>query len=369
MHIMHVIDGLPLGGAERMLVDIANAYVGRGYRASACVTRTCLDLATSLDPRVDIHVLGRRRRFDLRPLRRFARIVRDQGVDLLQAHSRSTFSMLAMVKAMGALRVPVILQDHYGSIEKDRSVPGWFRVAKRFCLSHYVGVCPKLGTWAADAGVARDRIQVIGNALDLSRLENSRALDLREAFGLGERDRIGVVVSGIRHDKGIDVLLHALALRTLPASVKVLVVGGANDPEYFTHCRDLCRQLGLDGNVLFVGRRSDVPAIVKGADFALVPSRSESGPLVLIEYLANGLPFVSTSVGDVARQAAEAGLAGFVPPNDAAAFRDAMDALLGCPPSEWRERGAAGRLVAQDCFNIQKVLPRWLEVYKRVLSA
>lgn len=35
---MHVIDGLPLGGAERMLVDIANCPPGRQFELRFCVS-------------------------------------------------------------------------------------------------------------------------------------------------------------------------------------------------------------------------------------------------------------------------------------------------------------------------------------------
>src|SRR5438034_673680 len=153
MHIMHVIDALSLGGSERMLVDIANATVTEGYRVSACVTRTSVELAGSLNPLVQLHVLGRRRRFDLKPLRQFSRIVREERVDLLHVHTRSTFSMFAFLKMWRWVRVPVVFHDHYGWLETKASIPFWFRFAGRFLLDSYVGVYAKLGNWAERAGV------------------------------------------------------------------------------------------------------------------------------------------------------------------------------------------------------------------------
>ena len=49
------------------------------------------------------------------------------------------------------------------------------------------------------------------------------------------------------------------------------------------HCRNLVARFRLPLAVRFAGSRSDVRGIIRGADFALLPSRSESGPLVLIE--------------------------------------------------------------------------------------
>lgn len=368
MHIMHVIDGLPLGGAERMLVDIANATVAGGDQVSACVTRSCIDLAGGLDSRVHLHVLGRTRRFDFKALRRFARLVPDEKANLLHAHSRSTFSFLALLKALRWIRVPILFQDHYGSIEQDESVPFWFRWGGRFLLDQYVGVYDKLGQWAKTAGVPNGRIEVIGNALDLSRLQSSPALDLDREFGFAKGDRIGVVVAGIRPDKGIDLLLQALALSPMPPAIKLLIVGGDSDPVYAEHCRKMAIQLKLGGCLRFTGKRHDVPSIVRGADFALMPSRSESGPLVLIEYMMAGLPFVSTRVGDIARLAQSEGLREFVVADDPAAFRDALDRLLKLSPGEWRARVEAGRRVAAERFDILKVMPRWQELYRDVLA-
>lgn len=368
MHIMHVIDGLPLGGAERMLVDIANVTVGAGDHVSVCVTRTCTDLGDSLDPSISLHVLGRTRRFDMKALRRFAVLVRERRVDLLHAHSRSTFAFLAVLKLLRWIRVPILFQDHYGSIERDESVPLWFRLAGRVFLDQYVGVCDKLGMWARKAGVPSHKIAVVGNRLNLFRLQEGPALDLHQEFGFAPGDRVGVVVAGIRYDKGTDLLLQALALSPLLPATKILIIGGDVDPGYAEQCRQLAKQLRLNDHVRFVGRRLDVPAVVKGADFALMPSRSESGPLVLIEFMMAGLPLVSTMVGDIARLAQQSGLGEFVPAGDPAAFRAALDRLLRLSPAEWSARSDVGRRIALERFDLREALPRWQELYHHILA-
>src|SRR5262245_34387667 len=117
MHVMHVIDSLCLGGAERMLVDIANATAADGHRVSACITRDGRDLANELRPDVPLWVLARQKRFDWTALKQFASIIQEQKVDLLHAHGRSTFSFAATVRTFGLIRTPILLHDHYGQIE------------------------------------------------------------------------------------------------------------------------------------------------------------------------------------------------------------------------------------------------------------
>lgn len=74
MNILHVIDSLAVGGAERVLVELSNQAEQDGHRVAVCVTRSETTLAAGLRPEIDLWVLGRRRRFDFPAMKRFTRI-------------------------------------------------------------------------------------------------------------------------------------------------------------------------------------------------------------------------------------------------------------------------------------------------------
>ncbi|MBI3415667.1 MAG: glycosyltransferase [Verrucomicrobia bacterium] len=369
MRIMHVIDGLQLGGAERMLVDIANATAEDGHAVSVCVTRTEADLGGELRRDVPLWILGRQKRFDWLAMWRFAKKIRADKIELLHAHQRSTFAFLALLKTLGLVRVPIVLHDHFGQIEIDQSVPLWFRAWGRFCVGHYVGVYQRLADWAAAGGVDRSRIDAIGNAQDLRRLQQAPAKDLRREFSIRDDELIGITVAGLRHEKGIHVLLAALAQRTSKRLIKILVVGGTRDTGYVEKCRAQTAALRLEGTVIFAGERADVPGLINGADFALLPSISESGPLVLVEYMAGGLPFVATRVGDISNRVATLGVPDFVAPDDAAGLAQKLDRLLSLSNDEWVERKKLGRKVAQKYFDLRATMPQWYAVYQKTLRA
>jgi hypothetical protein len=63
---MHVIDSLAVGGAERMLVEIANASATHGHCVSVCVTRDGRDLAPELR-QLDLTIQHGRCHFLLQP--------------------------------------------------------------------------------------------------------------------------------------------------------------------------------------------------------------------------------------------------------------------------------------------------------------
>jgi glycosyltransferase involved in cell wall biosynthesis len=367
MHILHLIDALDRGGAERMLVDIANATVQAGETVSVCVTRQGTALASELHPTVKLWELNRQKRFDWRAFRQLDTLVHSAGVDVLHVHGRSTFSLIMTIKTLGLLPTPVVLHDHYGAIEVDCSIPPWLRYWGNRFIDCYVGVHPQLGAWAATVGIAPERIFVIANALDLNRLESSQALDLRSAFRINADVPIGVIVCGIRHDKGIDLALQALAqLKQTPFAV--LVVGGDREPDYAAACRSQCAALGLDPKVLFLGERPDVPAILRGADFAILPSRTESGPLVLLEYMYARLPFVAFRVGSISQRVAGLGGTEFVPSNDVPALAQAIAALLHLPPTMRQMRGEHGQTLVKGYFDIRQAIPRWHAIYQKAMK-
>ena len=98
--------------------------------------------------------------------------------------------------------------------------------------------------------------------------------------------------------------------------------------EYLRAIRARCEELGLGRNVTFLGSRADIPEILRAADIGLLPSRSEGGPIAILEYMAAGLPFISTRTGYNTETAADLGVPGIVPLDDPDAFRAELEVLV-----------------------------------------
>lgn len=367
VHVMHLNESLRRGGVERILVDLANATSADGHRVSTCLLEDGRDLANELRPEIQLWVLARRKRFEREAMKQLGSIVTEQKVDLLHVHGRSTYAFAALARTLGFITIPILLHDHYGQIETDAAVPWWFRLWGHRHVDRYVGVYGKLADWAVRAGVPRARTCVIGNAIDLERVRDTRSASLRSEFGFAEAERIGIVVCGLRREKGIPQLLEALSKLSGRHAVKILVVGGERETGHVAACKAKAFSLGLNDLIQFTGERADVPALIRGADFALLPSLSESGPLVLIEYMAGGLPFVATLVGDIAHRVDKLGGSQFVPPRDPAAFAEALDRLLSLAPDDWRARREASQRLAFDHFDVRQTMPRWYRMYREAL--
>ncbi len=366
VNVMHVIDSLAVGGAERMLVEIANHTDRDRFKVSVCVTRSDTTLADELKPDIPLYILNRKSRFDFKGIRKLAKIVKDKKVNVFHVHGRSSLAFMVFVGSMRLISSPLIFLDQYGAIEIDDSIPLWFRLWGKRKVSHYVGACQKLAEWAYRAGISSDKISVIENAIDLSRICDAQPYNLRRDLSIPKEALIGVFVGGLRREKGLEVLIEALSQSKFRSKVKILVIGAIQDDAYFRLCEEKMMQFGLGETLVFLGRRTDVPRILKSVDFAVIPSISESGPLVLIEYMAAGLPFVATKVGAISLRVEELGLPGFVPPNNPSAFAEALDELIGLSEAERADRGNMGQEIAFEHFDIRKKMPQWYDVYTRV---
>ncbi len=123
--------------------------------------------------------------------------------------------------------------------------------------------------------------------------------------GLGKKDFIPVVantdardilfIGELRHLKGVDVLLNAIADLRRSRAITATIVGSGPDGDTL---RSLAASLGLNDIVHFAGAMPAREAFKLGR-VMVVPSRTESFPYIVLEASAAGLPLIATNVGGI----------------------------------------------------------------------
>ena len=258
--------------------------------------------------------------------------------------------------------IPLILHDHYG-IQLNSTIPFWFTLYGRFFMDQYIGVYERHAEWATKAGIQKGKISIIPNGINLDGFN----VEANIQEHLLEENIQGVMVCGIRLEKGLDLLIRAVSNSSFKNKMKINVVGDVKDKKYFSSCLDLIEALRLTTIFNFIGERGDVAAILQQMDFALMPSRSESGPLVMIEYLASGLPIVAFELGSITAQARKCGVPGIVPPGDITAFTQELDGVFQLSAIEREERGKFSRNIAEENFDIRLQMPKWYQIYDKAV--
>jgi len=173
-----------------------------------------------------------------------------------------------------------------------------------------------------------NRSQVIPNGIALEKFtgDDSRRA-IRQAVGVPDTARVITFVGRLDYQKGLDILLEALATlkEQFGSYMYVWLVGGGPLAD------NLMRQAsstGLSEVVRFAGYQEGVSNYLLASDLFVLPSRFEAMPIVILEALAAGLPCVVTDVGDNARLV-ENELQGLVvKPNDVPALANALRRLF-----------------------------------------
>lgn len=168
-----------------------------------------------------------------------------------------------------------------------------------------------------------ERVRVIYNGVDVDLF--ARASD-REA----KRHEIGLpasawaigIVGNLRPQKNHELALAALVkvLREAPNAWLVIVGEG----ERRERLEMLARELGVQERTLFLGARTDVPALLSSVDVYCLPSHFEGMPLSLFEAMAARRPIVATSVVGIDDLIVNGTTGLLVPANDAEALSRAL---------------------------------------------
>ena len=140
-------------------------------------------------------------------------------------------------------------------------------------------------------------------------------------------------VSAIEHIKGIDTILQAVArLKNKGLEILFVHIGGlrsnTEEQQYANSLKQMAVELGIEDNVIWLGRRSDVQDILPIADMYVHPSRSEGLGSALLEASVAGLPLVGSRVGGIPEIVQHQVNGLLVDADDAEQLADAIELIL-----------------------------------------
>lgn len=164
------------------------------------------------------------------------------------------------------------------------------------------------------------KFAVIPLGLELARFRQVDARRVRAAaragLGIGLEERVVGIVGRLVPVKNHELMLDAFArlCRMDGPPWRLLIVGGGEDREEALRGRS--RWLGIEGRVLWLGWRRDLPQIYPVMDVVALTSRDEGTPVALLEALAAGIPVAARAVGGVPEVLGEGRLGELVEEDD-----------------------------------------------------
>ncbi len=310
-------------------------------------------------------------------VQRFIRLIEDIDPDLIHSHFVGTtlFMRLALRRRRD---IPRLFQVP-GPLHLEKSLPRWVELASADQADYWIASCRLTRDLYRTFGILPDRLflSYYGTSLghirlpgrrDQTRAElnlapSTRAIGLI-AFMYPPRRWLGQKV-GL---KGHEDLINALKiLSDAGRDVVGVFVGGAWGKGGWYE--DRVRAYGarcLGARALFLGTRTDIPALYEALDVAVHPSHSENvGGAV--ESLLLSVPTVTTSIGGFPDVVIDGETGYLSPPKDPTALACAIARMLDAP-----ERAAAlakaGQALCENLFDVERTGREMEEIYRMVIS-
>ncbi len=296
---------------------------------------------------------------------RLRRIMREEGVEI--AHCNSIRSLLTVGPVARTAGVPLIWH-HRLNLDL-----GWWNRLGLWLADRVIVVADSLREHFPVRGADPEKFVTVYNGVDLRAFEPGEPSPaLREELGIPPGWQ-AIGTTGSLHPRKDQLgLLRAFSrlIQTRPRT-KLVVVGearGAEAEAYADRLRAYVAAEGLQRNVTFTGRRSDVPCILRELDLFVLPSLNEGLPRAILEAMALALPVVATRVGGNAELVVDGQTGLLVPAEDPDALAAAMARILQDPELAG-SMGRRGRRRVEAEFSLEASTREVEAVMAQVLGA
>ena len=266
--------------------------------------------------------------------------------------------------ALERLRIVPPVIEHGGLVREALAGPKHF-------TTRYVGVCRSIRDAAATRMPDRPSHAIeIPSMVDLSEFDQAPGrADTRGRLGIGLDAPLVGWVGRLDRKKRVEDFIAAAATvhRRIPAA-RFLVIGGPDAfmSDYSEELRRLAAALGLSTAMMFLGDRSDVPALLRALDVFVWLARGEGMPHVIAEAGAARLPVVATPDNGTLQQITDGESGIFVAHENPPAVAAAVVRLLQ-DGAERRRLGDRLRRKVEHEYAVSAVIPQWECLFRDVL--
>ena len=356
MRILHAITAPGSGGAELLVLDMAEKLVEQGYEVIVVFlehrdhdfAKFYLRKLESLGVR---HLfLGRHvRKKPLKGALGFRRAIKELKPDVVHCHNFYFAAFCTLTFLSG----PKFFYTHHNI--KIKASPKIFKLLDRK-MHAYIGICNACSD-KIEKHTSRPVIKIQNGA----NMDRFYPLDHKFRLKRSEENIAILYVGNLSSQKNISLLIRGFSIiksSLARGDIELHIVG--DGPERLQLER-FCLRIGVKNSVTFHGRKPNVFKYLQGADIFALSSFWEGLPISLIEASLCGLPTITTNVGGCAEIGHEVGNAVVVDsfaPNE---YADKLHRLV--TDNEFRSALALNARKFSGYYRIERVVREHLKVY------
>ncbi|WP_180040413.1 glycosyltransferase [Acinetobacter sp. YH12100] len=353
MRILYVITGLGLGGAEKVVADLADQMSTLGHQVKiAYLTGKVVVRPKNIN--VDIIPLDLNNFYGLYlASKKYKKLIQDFQPDVVHAHMVHA-NIFTRLNRIGCA-IPKLICTAHNSNEGGRLRMIAYRLTN--FLSDFNSNVSQEATESliSKGAFNKNNLTTVYNGIDLSKFKSFRTAK--------KNDEIMVLSVGrFNEQKDYPNLFRAIKIlkdNNLIEKIKFYIAG---DGELRSELEQLIKILNISDNVTLLGIRSDIPELMNQAHFFILPSAYEGFGLVVAEAMACGAFVIATNSGGVAEVMGDTGL--LVPPQDSEALAKAIEKAVSKTPLEIQENNLKARQRVEELFSLEASVKKWLALYE-----
>lgn len=293
MNILHLNAGNESGGGLTHIIALMKILSEKGHQTELVVFEDGPVAKAARENCLKVTVLAQKSRFDFSPLKKLQLIIENNKIDIVHTHGpRANFMYSKISQKMKAKWVVTVHSDptldFMGNCFKGVLL-GWLNLKSLRHADHFLTVTARfIPILKNKVGIDTKKISVARNGLSF--LDN-----IPDKI---KHDKFNVITVGRLHPVKNHILLMDAFLRAdLPMS-ELTIVG---DGVLFDEMHEWIKSHNAEKKIRLVGFKTqdEINQMYQRMDLAILSSQSESFPLVLLEAINQGVPIISTDVGDV----------------------------------------------------------------------
>jgi glycosyltransferase involved in cell wall biosynthesis len=357
MRVLHVINSLILAGAEVHLSEMLPRMRQRGLEVAVLALKH-LDSPLENDLRAaGFHFLPSRGSVIYSPSHICSLVKHISSFDVVHSHLFPAQLWVAASARLANRHIPLVTSEPSTHNRRRRR---WARPLDLWMYQNYTKIiCNSDATaehlirWVPEVA---DRVSVIHNGVPVQRFQDAEPANKAEVLPTASGRPVVMFVARFDPTKDHATLLRAT--RKVPDAELVLVGDGDARPAM----QKLASDLGIGERVHFLGRRPDIPQLLKLADLYVHASHCEGFGIAAVEAMSAGLPVVASDVPGLKEVVKGAGR--LVPPRDEEALAEAISDILRS--RQIRQRMAAASQTRAAHFTIDRTVDSLTRIYEAV---
>jgi glycosyltransferase involved in cell wall biosynthesis len=369
LKVLHVINNLGKGGAERLLVDALPKYKEQGIEVSLLQLSSKGSEADYIKMLNDHGVICQ----DLKSTNLYSpataillyRFLSKYSCDVIHVHLFPALYWVAIVSKFLRKKPILVFTEH--NTRNKRSDQALLKPIEKWVYAHYrtiIAISEKVKESLESRNISNGRIALINNGVDTDLFSNAVPYTddfWCKTYHLPENAVKVMMTARFRFPKDHITLINALKL--LPENCFLILTGDGGNR---VKIEEYVASQSLSDRVIFLGFRTDIPRLMKSVHVNVLSSEYEGMSGVTLEAFAAGKHFLGSDVP---------GINDIVPDREmlfeyrnATQLADAIQRLISL------NMESADRLIQlgydqANRFSMQKMVKSYSDLYKSLLSS